>query len=201
MAKLATYASFSHHVSWQTLLINYHTHLIESIHNLWLFLKVLQASTPNCSELVIKINLFASSAWGYSQCIQSTGEGSHSAKEYRNQGCTSIWRLSCAICPSGTHGAGDNQNRQLVLDPQTWDIVISLFIRDTAIPKTLNVYFYTRRLQNFGSKRECAYVLQHTQARGSKGLTESHVEPRFHHSTADKYSMAKTDSAKTVLYS
>lgn len=50
-------------------------------------------------------------------------------------------------------------------------------------------------------KESGAYVLQHTQARGSKGLTESHLEPWFHHSTADKYSMAKTDSAKTVLYS
>lgn len=169
MAKFATYASFSHHVSWQTLLINYHTSLIESIHNLWLFLKVLQASTPNCSELVIKINPFASSAWGSSQCIQSTREGSHSVKEYWNQGCTSIWRLSCAIYPSGTHGAGDNQNRQLVLDPQMWDIVISLFIKDTAIPKTLNVYFYTHRLQNFGSKREwCLCASTHT-GKGLKG--------------------------------
>lgn len=58
--------TFSHHVSWQTLLMSYHTILIESIHNFWMFLKAHQVSTPNCSELVIKINLFAYSARGYS---------------------------------------------------------------------------------------------------------------------------------------
>ena len=62
----ATNATFSHHVSGQTVLFNYHTICTEILHNLQMLLTVLQASTPTCLELVININLFAISAWSYS---------------------------------------------------------------------------------------------------------------------------------------
>ena len=43
-----THATFSHHVSWQTVLINYHTIRIEVIYNLQMLLKALWASIPRC---------------------------------------------------------------------------------------------------------------------------------------------------------
>lgn len=44
-------------------------------------------------------------------------------------------------------------------------------------------------------------MCSNTEVRGSKGLTELHLEPWFHNGTVDKYSMTKSESSKTVMYS
>lgn len=118
-------------------------------------------------QLVIKINLFAISAWSYSQWTPLTKEGSHSPKKNWHRGGMLVWTVSWATCP----WAGDNQNRRLVLDSHVWDIVI-LLSRDAVIAEN------TRSVCN-SILADCrilemqwtnTYVLQH---RG-KGLKGSH---------------------------
>lgn len=73
-----TWAIFPHQVSWQTLLIEYPTIRIETIHNLWM----LQLPIPIVQlGNLLKTNLLASFIWGNSRHTQLIWEGSYSAKK------------------------------------------------------------------------------------------------------------------------